>query len=160
MRPYAIALVLVAALTSQAAWAADDDAFAAMNRKFETAIRNHDTASWLSLYADDAVLIPVGQPIVQGKEDLKKWGEGAAKVWNTLEIKEQQTRVDGSFAWQPGTWSGNINMPDGKAMDVAGNYLTILRKDGEDWKIIADTWNVNPPHQEPPMTGSSTQPNK
>ena len=33
-------------------------------------------------------------------------------------------------------------------MDLTGNFLVVVQKEGSEWKIIADTWNTNPPKTE------------
>jgi ketosteroid isomerase-like protein len=131
-----------------------------LNKKYEATVSAHDAKQWASLYAVNATLVPAGSPIVQGRENIEKWGEAAVKVWNTLAISAGPITANGSVAWQVCTWSGNINTPDGKTLDLAGNYLTVLQKEGPAWQIVADTWNINPPKMEEPAVGSTTPPKK
>jgi ketosteroid isomerase-like protein len=87
--------------------------------------------------------------IVKGQENIQTWGESAVKIWNKLSITEQEARISGSLAWQANTREANINAPDGKTMDISGKGLVIVQKEGQEWKIIAFTWNVDPPPSPP-----------
>lgn len=151
-------LVVIGLMLSTPALAGDMDAINAVSEKNIAAVNAHDAKSWADTYAKNAVLVPAGSPIVEGREAIEKWGEGAAKVWNSLKVSPGETRLHGDTAWQPGTWSGNLNMPDGKTADLSGNYLMVLTKEGPNWSIIADTWNVNPPKAEETAVGSTTPP--
>jgi ketosteroid isomerase-like protein len=151
-------LMVIGLLLSTPALAGEMDAINALADKNVAAVNAHDAKTWASTYSKTAVLIPAGQPIVEGREAIEKWGEGAAKVWNSLKVTPGKTTLNGETAWQPGTWAGNLNTPDGKAIDLSGNYLMVLAKEGQDWSIIADTWNVNPPKAPEPVVGSSTPP--
>jgi ketosteroid isomerase-like protein len=160
MKLASVLLIGVAAMYVVPAFAAGDDPLAALNRKYESAVSRQDAKEWASLFAKDAVLIPAGISvkgqekqeniaIVKGQENIEKWGERAVKIWNKLTITEQEPRISGSLAWQASTWVGNINAPDGKTIDISGKGLVIVQKEGQDWKIIAYTWNVDPPPSPP-----------
>jgi ketosteroid isomerase-like protein len=156
MRTLRNALMLSVVAFSMPAFAAGDDPFNALNRKFEQTVSSQDAKGWASLYASNAILVPVGEPVVVGHDNILKWGEEAVKVWNKLSINEGPAVVKGDVAWQPSTWTGNINTPDGKKMDISGRGLVVLQKEGTDWKIVADTFSFDPPPSS--ATGSSTAP--
>jgi len=111
------------------------------------AVNKHDAKGWAALFAEDAILVPAGQPIVTGRESIEKWGEVAAKIWNHLDVKREHSNSNGNIAWDTGSYTGNVNLPDGKAVDISGNYVFILQKEGSTWLIKANTWNINPPPQ-------------
>ena len=119
-------------------------AFAELNARFVDTVNDHDAISWAALFAEDAVLVPAGQVSVTGRKGIEAWAEIATKVWNHLEIKQGPCTADGNVAWESGTWTGNINVPDEQTMDLSGNFLLIAQKEGSAWRIKAHTWNVNP----------------
>jgi uncharacterized protein (TIGR02246 family) len=114
-------------------------------KKYEAAINGHNAKEFASLFGKDATLVSPGTPPIQGRENIEKWEEGRAKFWNKLSIADGPYTVNGSVLWTVGTWEGNANTPDGKTMDLTGNYLTVAQKEGSEWKIIAHAWNINPP---------------
>jgi ketosteroid isomerase-like protein len=140
-----LASLVVAAAVSPALAEDISKTFADLNKKFEVAVNGHNAKEWASLFGKDAMLVPAGTPIVQGQDNIEKWAEGATKIWNKLSITGGPSTVNGSVAWQVGTWEGNVNTPDGKTIDLSGNFLVVVQKEGSEWKIIADTWNTNPP---------------
>jgi ketosteroid isomerase-like protein len=119
-------------------------AVAELNDKFVDAVNSHDTPGWTALFAEDAVLIPAGQEAVTGRKGIEEWAEVATKIWNHLEVQQGTCTYDGNVAWQSGTWTGNINVPDGGTVDISGNFLGIAQKEGSTLRIKAHTWNVNP----------------
>jgi len=119
-------------------------AFAELNARFVDTVNDHDPISWAALFAEDAVLVPAGQDSVTGRKGIEEWAEAAMKVWNHLDIKQGHCTADGNVAWESGTWTGNINVPDEQTMDLSGNFLLIAQKEGSAWRIKAHTWNVNP----------------
>jgi ketosteroid isomerase-like protein len=140
-----LASLVVAAAVSPALAEDISKTFADLSKKFEVAVNGHNAKEWASLFGKDAMLVPAGTPIVQGQDNIEKWAEGATKIWNKLSITGGPSTVNGSVAWQVGTWKGNVNTPDGKTMDLSGNFLVVVQKEGSEWKIIAHTWNINPP---------------
>src|SRR5258705_8035599 len=93
-------------------------AFAALNGRFVDTVNSHDTRSWAALFAEDAILIPAGQGAVAGRKGIEEWAEVATKVWNRLDIQQGACTSDGDVAWEFGTWTGNINVPDERTMNI------------------------------------------
>ncbi|PRX99343.1 DUF4440 domain-containing protein [Paraburkholderia sp. BL25I1N1] len=119
-------------------------AFAALNGRFVDTVNSHDTIGWVALFAEDAILVPAGQEIVTGRKGIEEWAEVATTVWNHLEIQQGLCRSDGNVAWESGTWTGNINVPDERTMDIGGNFLLIAQQEGSTLRIKAHSWSVNP----------------
>ncbi len=110
-------------------------AFAALNGRFVDTVNSHDTRSWAALFAEDAILIPAGQGAVAGRKGIEEWAEVATKVWNRLDIQQGACTSDGDVAWEFGTWTGNINVPDERTMNIGGNFLLIAQKEGSTLRI-------------------------
>jgi uncharacterized protein (TIGR02246 family) len=122
-------------------------AFADLNSKFVETVNNHDAHDWATLFSEDAVLVPAGQPSVVGRKGIEQWADVATKIWNHLEIQQARCSDDGNVVWEQGTWTGNINLADQQTMDISGNFLLVAEKEGPALRIKAHTWNVNPTTQ-------------
>ncbi len=122
-------------------------AFADLNSKFVETVNAHDAHRWAALFSEDALLVPAGQPSVNGRDGIEEWGEVATKIWNHLEIQQGRCSADGNVVWEQGTWTGNINLPDKQTMDISGNFLLVAEKEGPALRINAHTWSVNPTTQ-------------
>lgn len=151
--------LLVPAIDAPPAHAEDiAQAIGQINAKFSEAVARRDAKALAQLYAEDAVLLPAGQPILVGRESIEKWAEGAIRSWNRLDISSEHSRAEGRMAWDAGTWRGNMNGPDGQPMEAGGSYLAVLAQEGSVWRVRADTWNVRPPETPAPAVGSSSPP--
>jgi ketosteroid isomerase-like protein len=118
-------------------------AFAALNGKFVDTVNSRDPAGWVALFADDAILVPADRPIVSGRKGLEQWADAASKIWNHLEISQGPCASNGDIAWETGSWTGNINLPDNETLDIGGYFLLVAQSDGDALRIKAHSWNVN-----------------
>jgi ketosteroid isomerase-like protein len=130
------------------------------HRADETAIRRTDS-TWSALakqggdvnriasyWADDAVVIAPGQPVVKGKEALKKMVADSKNIpgfsisWKSSDI---QFSPDGKLAYMSGENLMTMDDLSGRRIDMPGRGYTIWRKESNgDWKCVVDIWN-NPP---------------
>ena len=129
----------------------EPDAFAktldAVRLRYEEAINRHDDpAGFAALFAEDGILVPVGQPIVAGRAAIEAWARDAVKIWNRIAIMMEHVGGGGLMASSAGTWHANLNTPDGGTANVAGNYLTLLHQEDGAWLIKAHSWNIHPEH--------------
>jgi ketosteroid isomerase-like protein len=118
-------------------------AFSTLNKRFAETVNSHDTAGWVDLFTDDAVLVPADRAMCFGRKGLEQWAEAASKVWNHLEIQQTAHASEADVAWEFGSWRGNINVSDSQTLDVSGNFLLVARCDESDLRIKAHCWNVN-----------------
>jgi ketosteroid isomerase-like protein len=123
-----------------------------------------DAKALAALYASDAWLMPPGadKPIV-GNENIEKFYQEFVKnkLTNAAVPTTERTDIDPKTFYIAGTWSG-----DAGKQHIGGLWFNVVEKEGADWKIRVDIWNMPPPA--PPKeaaasatTGSgSTTPNK
>jgi len=102
-----------------------------------SASRAGDTATVLSLIADDAVFMVVGQEPF-GKEAFRAASQGQKdlRIEGTSDIREIQ--VLGDWAYLRNYLTVTVTPPGGAAMRRAGWTLTILRKTGGRWVLARD----------------------
>jgi ketosteroid isomerase-like protein len=103
----------------------------------------------VSYWSDDAVVIPPGQPIVKGKEALKKFVENSKNIpgfsisWKSYDIHFSS---DAKLAYMYGENLMTMNDSTGKKMSFPGRGYTIWRKEADgNWKCVVDFWNDAPP---------------
>jgi uncharacterized protein (TIGR02246 family) len=102
---------------------------------------------YLSYYAEDAVELPNGAAILQGKKSLSKGMEFLNDktnrlMWTPVRIDVAQS---GDLAYSYGTFEFRSAGKDGKQTVEHGKYTTIWRKlkDGT-WKVVLDMGNSSP----------------
>jgi ketosteroid isomerase-like protein len=130
----------------------------AADDKAKDAIRAH-TASWfkaynagdvdavVTLYAEDAIIMPPGAPVARGRvairEYLAKDIAGAQAAGATIAAgKWHDVGVSGDLGWDCGDYV--VRDKSGAVLD-SGSFLAIFRKAGDKWVYVRDTWNSDRP---------------
>jgi uncharacterized protein (TIGR02246 family) len=117
----------------------------ALLRQSEMAIHQNKPAEFAAMYTDDAIVVPPGQPPIMGRRAIEQWAKANLSAFSTLKLAATHTGSAGEIGWIVGTWTADARMPDGKAMTMSGNTVTVVQQHGQSWLIKLDTWNVNPP---------------
>jgi ketosteroid isomerase-like protein len=146
-----LVLVLVVAVTGffWKARAASDGAakLTRLEAEFAKATADHGLDGFMSYFADDAVDLPAGGPIISGKENIRKalgpWGADFSLVWTPVDA---EMAASGDLGYTYGTYVFKENGKDGKPVTGYGKYTTVWKKqtDGS-WKVAVDMGNTSPP---------------
>lgn len=140
------------AMTSTATAVAFDKSAeaAAIHRQDELWVRSvtsKNLDSLTALYASDAILMFDGTPAAKGSDAIRKTYAGFLKA-NPRDIKlngdDASFSDDGTVAYEHGSFTGTVDGPGGKPMKVAGDYLSVLKKEGGVWKLVEDISNSTP----------------
>lgn len=107
-----------------------------------------DVDRTVSYWSDDAVLIPPGQPIIKGKEALRKFVEDSKNIpgfsisWKSSEV---HFSPDGKLAYMYGENLMSMNDSTGNKISIPGRGYTVWRKETDgNWKCVVDMWNSPP----------------
>src|SRR3954447_1051788 len=113
----------------------------AANAKYTEFYNKGDFVGMASLYTDDAMALPNGAAMVQGRAAIEVMWKGIlaehvgdAKL-TTLDIKP----LGISAAREIGTFSLKIRGP--RPQEVSGKYVAVWEKVGNDCKLATDIWN-------------------
>ena len=123
------------------------DTLRQLESEFMKAAAQHGSQGYLSYYADDAVEVPNGAPIIQGKVNI-------AKTMGFLDDKNNQLTwtpvgadisTSGDLGYTYGTYEFRSKDKDGKPVVDHGKYTSIWKKqrDGS-WKVVLDMGNGSP----------------
>ena|SRR5688572_9355152 len=109
------------------------------------AAEGKDVEKAISYFASDAVMVPPGQPIVKGKEALRKFVEESFKIpgfsisWRSSDIKFSP---DGKLAYMYGENITTMNDSTGNKISIPGRGYSIWRKEPDgNWKCVVDIFN-------------------
>lgn len=124
--------------------------------RYEQAALAGDTETLVSLYTDDAILLPAGMPKSQGIDAIRTayqqmYATGAPTAFSleqsTIVVSES---VD--LAYEVGTFSMSFAGPEGQSVTDTGKYVAIWEPTATgDWKIAVDIWNSDA------MPGATTE---
>lgn len=160
-RPFAAVIVLLVALIlgacvvespSPAQVEADTAAIKEIWNQYASSLMSGDADRWISLWTEDGVQMPPGQPPVIGKEQIGAGTRGFLDefVVEDFDINNEEVRVAGNWAFARGTFTGAYSSKEGgEGFSDDGKFMTILQRqpDGS-WKIHRDIFNSNVPPDE------------
>ena len=122
------------------------DTLRQLEGEFMKAAAEHGSEGYMSYYADDAVEVPNGAAITQGKVNI-------AKTMGFLDEKDNHLTwtpvgadmsASGDLGYTYGNYEFRSKGKDGKPVVDRGNYTSIWKKqkDGS-WKVALDMGNMN-----------------
>ena len=117
---------------------ADEAAIKQVLASYETALNASKTEAVMSLYADDAVLLPQETPTVVGGKAVEQFYVGtfkAIKLDLKFQVAEIQT-VSNDWAFLRTTSSGTMKiLANGNEVPAQMQELFLLRKQAGSWKL-------------------------
>jgi ketosteroid isomerase-like protein len=133
-------LAPVAAILLWASAAAQTSPLLEAARQYNAAAKARDAATLASFYADDAMVLPPGEPIIKGRRAIE--AAFRESLVSTLETAgtPAASETSGDLGYVMGTW--RIMATDRSVR--YGNYLEVWKRIGGEWKIILDTWTEDP----------------
>lgn len=127
---------------------ARDDAAAVANTllRLLEADNAGDLEGIVARYSEDVVLLPPNSPPLSGQALLRERYR-AILAATTLNLRAviDELRVDGDTAWIRGTTVGEtLPKAGGASQPVNDNFLMLLRKDADEWRITHLMWHAKP----------------
>ena len=102
--------------------------------------------SVVAVYAEDAVYLPPHHEAVHGRDAIREYlkaplGHGVSDLAFEVSYIKQQ----GPIAWDVGTYRMTIPQNDGTKKEDHGKYLSVWRRVGKNWLLVADAWSSDLP---------------
>ena len=148
---FALALALSACSGSddsmQAEVSASKTELGQMNRDFAAALNAKDAQAAAALYAEDAVLIPPGEPLVRGRDAIEDYWRAAIEAGDIrdVSVETMDALSSGSLGYETGSFVLTANGPDGEAVTDRGRYIELLRREPDGrWLSTHGIWNASP----------------
>ena len=145
----AIATISSCAPAEEKAPSATTEELGQMNRDFAKALTDHDAEAAANQYAEDAMLLPPGEPMVKGRADIKKYWQGGIDAGIVeASVKTLDAASDGDLGYEIGTFELKLKDSTGNIIVDKGRYTEILRRDSSGkWISVYGMWNSDPPEQ-------------
>jgi ketosteroid isomerase-like protein len=123
------------------------DTLKQLEADFMKAAAERGSQGYMSFYAEDAVEVPNGAPILSGKETI-------AKTMGFLDNKDNQLTwspvgadiaASGDLGYTYGNYEFRTKDEDGRPVVDHGHYMSVWKKqpDGS-WKVVLDMGNAGP----------------
>ena len=124
-------------------------AIEAANKKFIEAFNKGDVATVAGLYATDAKVLPPNSQMVEGRQNIQAFWQSLVKMGAKLsQLETTHVESHGDLAYEVGTYTLNIQPASGQAVTDTGKYVVVWKRQGGEWKLVADIWNTNMPAAE------------
>lgn len=121
---------------------ADPSAITSRSDAWEAALNERDIDTLVSMYTDDARVMPPGMPLSAGTQAVRDAFSGMIAAGFTGTLTPVETRVAGDIGYNVGTFE--LTMGDGT---VTTGKFTETWERGSDgiWRISNDIWNNDGP---------------
>jgi len=94
----------------------------------------------MDLYTDDAVFLTATGSRTTGKAAIRElFKQALAESGSQLTVYSRATEESGNLAFDSGEYD-EVSTVNGGTKRGAGNYLVVLRRDGNRWRIIQHMW--------------------
>jgi ketosteroid isomerase-like protein len=114
----------------------------------QAASEGKDVEKVVAFWADDAVIVPSGAPIISGKAAIRDYVKQSFEIpgfkisWKTLDASVSS---DGSMGYTTAESSFTFPGQDGKLQTQTGRGVAIWRRtDDGKWVCVYDAWNHGP----------------
>jgi len=131
------------ASVSSASRESDEEALRELDRKLQEAFSAKDPNAVGSFYAEDAVLMPPGATVMNGRPAVSGYWTEAFKMPNlSLAITPGEVVVAQArdLAYETGTYEFSGDTEQGHIEDE-GKYVVVWRRASGGWQIAVDIWN-------------------
>ena len=118
-----------------------------MNRDFAKALVNKDAAAAAKLYDINASLLPPNEPIVTGRDNIRKYWQGAIDAGIVdASVRTLDAKNDGDLAYEIGTFELKFLSENGDTIVDTGKYTEILERNADgQWISLYGMWSNNAP---------------
>jgi uncharacterized protein (TIGR02246 family) len=115
---------------------------------WETTALTNDGAALAAIYAEDAVVLAPGTPIMSGRAEIESGFVEmmTAAPFTAIDIVTDGVEVSasGDLAYGYGTFT-STNTVDGQPYDDTGKWTSIHENRDGQWVTVLDIWNSNGP---------------
>lgn len=118
-----------------------------ISRAWSRSASANDIEKTLSYWADDAIVMPPGQPPLKGKKAIRQMIEGTSKIpgfkitWEPLSVS---VSTSGDMAYMIEQNQIIFNDSLGKPITEFNKVVTVWRKEADgSWKNMVDMWNAD-----------------
>jgi uncharacterized protein (TIGR02246 family) len=112
--------------------------------EFEAAYNAKDPARIAALYSEDAELMPPDSTTVKGRAAIAALFKEKFEQNCVMDVSSTRSEASGERAFDTGRMIVTMTDPEAGTQVVSGNYLTVYKRVGNDWKIAYHMQTIDP----------------
>lgn len=120
-----------------------------LSREWSDLVSAGNLEAGMEFWAEDAVMLPPGLPVLSGKGAIREYVTGAAEIPGfRIRWEPESAHISGSgdMAFMIERNVIEVDGEDGKKVSTHNKVVTVWRKDSKGhWKNVVDMWNEAPP---------------
>jgi len=119
----------------------------AANRGFMDAFNRGDAAAAMTVYTEDARILPPNADMIKGKQAIQSFWQGAMNM-GVKEAKLETVelmKMGEETACEIGKYTLKIQPEGGGTITDMGKYVVVWKLDDGSWKWDIDIWNTSLP---------------
>ena len=121
----------------------------AADSALQEALVAKDLEKITAFYADNAVMLPTAEPMIEGKPAIRdEWQHILAipDFSNAAQLRGADVSTAGDLGYTWGTYRSKMMGEDGKPVEEPGKFLTVWKRGADGgWKVVMDTYNTDVP---------------
>jgi uncharacterized protein (TIGR02246 family) len=117
----------------------------AIARAWEKCANTRDARGIAALYAENATLLPPGQPAISGRQNIEGFWQGFFDLGaSDAKLKSVQIVSSGDLAYEIGEFSAMMPQPTGGTAPGTGKYLVVFKRQPDgNLLMVADMFSPN-----------------
>ncbi len=124
-----------------------EQAIRALAKEFEINYNARDIEKLLALFTDDGQLLVPHREVAQGHAALRATIQDAFEQYDPRDTVIDPTHIEygGDKAFSIGHHTNNVRLPDGTRIEDRSKWMTALRRERGQWKLVALIYNTDLP---------------
>lgn len=121
---------------------AEEQAIRELGRKWVAMFAAKDTSGMAALFAEDGWEMPPNSKAMKGPDEVRKGTGEMLRTTKDFKLTFEPSTITvadaGDLAAERGTYQLSFTGPKGKKIEDHGNYVTVWKKVGGQWKVLSD----------------------
>jgi uncharacterized protein (TIGR02246 family) len=113
-----------------------------LNNAFVSAFKKGDFAAVGTMYAEDAIALPPGSPMIKGRSNIQSFWTQAGQDISDVKLTTVEVKpLSPTWAREIGTFA--LTTKGQQSQQIVGKYVVVWQKVGTGWKLATDIWNAD-----------------
>jgi uncharacterized protein (TIGR02246 family) len=141
MRRVALASLFIISFAVEAR-SEDLQSIQTLDDRLAAAFNSGDGVRIAQMYTQDAILMPPGAKMIKGRDGVEQYWSTAARTVSDSKLTAVDVKtIDETEAQEIGSFTARYE--GAHPREIAGKFVILWRKAGDNWQVATDIWNTN-----------------